>query len=161
MCFPGSLQHRTEMPGVEKAGFAGIEGDSWYFTQNTLSFPTSHCTFTSVSEKRFSQYLKAFKVLWQKSLLGMLGIAPLTPPPPPPRPLLSASEAWLLRAAADQVLGGAGSRVPVSPACPSAWGCVGESGGTCQCWVSHWASLCSRGYKEVTGSDSLQVWPWI
>lgn len=79
MCFPGSLQHRTDMPGVEKAGFAGIEGDSWYFTQNTLSFPTSHCTFTSVSEKGFSQYLKAFKVLWQKSLLGMLGIRPQSP----------------------------------------------------------------------------------
>ena len=43
------------------------------------------------------------------------------------------------------------------PACLSARGYVGESGGTCQGWGSPWALLCSRVYEEVTGSDSLQV----
>lgn len=122
-CFPGSLQHRTDKLGVGKAGFAGIEGDFWYFTQNTLSCPTSHCTFTSVSEKGFSQYLKAFKVLWQKSLLGMLGVAP-------PRTLLCALEAWLLRAAAGRSQEGLGAGFPCSqPACLTrvVWVSLGET----------------------------------
>ena len=59
-----------------------------------------------------------------------------------------------------RVPGGAGSGVPVWPACLSAQGCVGESGGNCQGWGSPWASLCSRGYEDVTGSP-YRCGPWI